>query len=180
MCEFISWIEKDGKCIFLTGEDVFKTKRGKELQAHDGTGDLDGHGAIRWYYNFKGGVDKECTDFSTPDNFPLEIVKAIKSGKMRGLGTAKGLLTPEAITEYEKIEQSAYAEYEKIALSAYAGREKIEQLAFTLAEYERIVQSAYTEYDKIRQSAYAKYKKVKQTAFWDLFAVKKNRVKAWR
>ena len=212
MCEFISWIEKDGKCIFLTGEDVFKTKRGKELQAHDGTNDLDGHGAIRWYYNFEGGLDKECTDFSTPDNFPLEIVKAIKSGKMRGLGIAEGLLTPKVITKYKRILQSALAEYDRMEQSAYAEckeiaqsalaeyekiqltfaeYEKIKQSALAFAEYEKIQQSAFAKYkkiqqparvkyEKIEQLAYAEYKKTKQSMFWDLFAVKKNRVKKWR
>ena len=44
--------------------------------------DLTGHGAIRYYYdNFKGGIDKECEDFSSPDNFPSEIVQDIKLGK---------------------------------------------------------------------------------------------------
>ena len=104
MCEFISWINKDSKAIFLTGDDVFKTKRGRELQKYSkDPDDWLGHGAIRWYYNFKGGVDKECTDFSSPDNFPSDIITAIKSGKMRRLGIAKDLLTISALAEYHKI-----------------------------------------------------------------------------
>ena len=131
MCEFVSWVEKDGKVFFLTGEDVFETKRGKELQKYcKSADDFPGHGAIRWYYNFTGGTDKECTDFSSPDNFPNEIVAAIKSGKMRGLSIEEQLLTRPAWAEYEKIEQPAWAEYEKI-----------EQLA--LAEYKKIRQSAF-------------------------------------
>ena len=121
MCDFISWIEKDSQVIFLTADDVFNTKEGKELQKYcQDKSDLVGHGAIRRYYgNFKGGTEKECTDFSTPDNFPLEIVKAIKSGKMAGLGIAEGLLTKSALAEYEKIRQPAWAEYDKITQSAF-------------------------------------------------------------
>jgi len=167
MCEFVSWIKKDNTVIFLTGDDVFHSKRGKELQKYSqDPDDLSGHGAIRWFYDFTGGVDKECTDFTTPDNFPKKIVKAIKSGKMRGLGISKQLLTKQAYAEYKKIERQALAEYEKIWRLAWAEYKKIRRLA--LAKYEKIEQRAYAEYEKIRQRA-----------FWDLFNNEKNRSKAW-
>ena len=188
MCEFISWIEKDDKVVFLTGDDVFKSKRGKQLRAYMQADDVNGHGAIRWYYNFTGGKDRECVDFSSPNNFPAEIVVAIKSGKMRGMGTAKCLLTPATYAEYEKIEQLASAEYEKIRQEAYAEYEKIQQPAYAeykkikqeaSAEYEKIRQEAYAEYKKIEQPASAEYEKIKQTMFWDLFSESKNRNKKW-
>ena len=69
MCDFVSWIEKDQTIVFLTGEDVFKTKKGKELQKHTCSEDWIGHGAIRWYYEFEGGRERECTDFSKPENY---------------------------------------------------------------------------------------------------------------
>ena len=32
MCEFISWIKKDGLTLYLTHDDIYNTKKGKELQ----------------------------------------------------------------------------------------------------------------------------------------------------
>ena len=120
MCEFISWIEKDKDVLFLTYNDIYNTKRGKELQVHcKNPDDLTGHGAIRFYYSLKNGTEKECTDFSTPDNFPAEIVKAVKKGLFAGLGVGEGLLTAGAYAEYLKIQQPAYAEYEKIQQAAF-------------------------------------------------------------
>ena len=162
MCQFISWVEveKDGdKHIFyLIYRDIYHTKRGKDLQAYNpNTGDYIGHGAIRWYYDLgRKGKDLECTDFSTPNNFPPEIVDAIKNGKFRGLGVCSGTLLERSWAKYKKIEQSAYAEYIKIQ------------------------QSAWAEYRKIEQSALAKYEKIQQSAFWDIFANPKNRRKIWR
>ena len=178
MCEFISWIEKDGNVLFLTYNDIYNTKRGKELQEYTIPNDYIGHGAIRFYYDLTNGENKECTDFSTPDNFPPEIAEAIKDGRMRGLGIAEELLSEPAYAEYRKIEQAACAEYRKIQQSAYAEYRKIEQAAY--AEYVKIQQSAYAEYVKIEQAAYAEYRKIEQAAFWDLFADIKNRVEAWK
>jgi hypothetical protein len=174
MCEFVSWIEtKDKKKTtvwFLTGKQVFHSKRGKELQDYTkSTADLVGHGAIRWFYGLKEsqGINKECSDFSTPNNFPLDISKAIKDGSMRDMDAPLQLLTPKAWAEYQKIKQSALAEYQKIEQPAWA-------------EYQKIEQPALAEYQKIEQSALAEYQKIKQSAFWDLFSVAKNRVKVWR
>ncbi len=167
MCEFISWIEKNGKHYFLTSEDL-ASKRGKELRAHcRSDDDLVGHGAIRWFYGeFEGGIEHECTDFTNPNNFPEVIVSAILGGKFRGMGAPFGLLNDHALAEYEKIKQSARAEYEKIDQPARA-------------EYKKIKQSARAEYKKIDQPARAEYKKIDQPAFWDLFAIEENRSSSW-
>ena len=118
----VNAVEKNGEVLFLTGDDVFNTKRGKQLQKHcQSKDDLTGHGAIRWYFGkddelLEGGKERECTDFSSPANFPKPIVKAIKSGLMAGFqdGTPQDLLTNPARAEYEKIKNTAWAEYEKI------------------------------------------------------------------
>lgn len=160
MCEFASWVEKDDKVYFLTANQVFNTTRGKALQKYCGNSDdYVGHGAIRQYYNLKDGTNRECTDFSTPDNFPIEIADAIKGGKFRGITVVKELLTQPALAEYNKITQPACAEYNKIQQPA-------------LAEYKKI--------RKIRQSALAEYEKIQQAAFWDLFAIPENRNPNWR
>jgi hypothetical protein len=131
MCEFVSWIEYEGKSYFLINGDL-ETKEGQKLLASDVKDDICGYGAIESYYpELKGkGTHKECTDFSTPDNFPLAIVEALKAGKMSRIGVVLDILNEGGRIEYEKIQQQAYAEYEKIQIPAYAEYEKIEQQAY--------------------------------------------------
>jgi len=175
MCDFISYIGMPDKSVrFLTGHDLFETERGAEYlkwnkDTSHAVDDYTGHGAIRWYYKIKNNVgqDRECADFSTPDNFPSPIVTAIKCGLYRGLGTPDGLLRQAAGTEYKRIMQPAYAEYERIRQPAYA-------------EYVRIKQVAEAEYVRITQAAYAEYERIRQATFWDLFANPENRNPAWR
>ena len=99
MCEFISWKEvttadgKDVEILFLTYDDIYNSKRGRKLQKFTTPDDFIGHGAIDFFYDLNGkGIDKECTDFSSPNNFPPIIVDAIKKGKFYLLGTPKALL----------------------------------------------------------------------------------------
>lgn len=88
MSEFASWIEKDDRVYFLVANQIFNTTRGKALQKYClSSDDYNGHGAIRYYYGFYGGDNRECTDFSTPNNFPPEIVDAIKKGKFKGVAS---------------------------------------------------------------------------------------------
>ncbi|MFA5429874.1 MAG: hypothetical protein WC329_01790, partial [Candidatus Omnitrophota bacterium] len=169
MCEFLSAVktkdknDKD-KYYFLTYDLIHNTPRGKLLQKKYGGDDLIGHSAIREFFNLREGRGEnwECTDFSSPKNFPIIIVKAIKRGEFQGFGQPEGLLTQPAYAEYEKITQQADAEYEKITQQAYAEYEKITQQAD--AEYQKITQQAYAEYEKIRQPAYAEYEKITQQA----------------
>jgi cell division septum initiation protein DivIVA len=170
MCEFISYIEKNGEVLFLTGDDVFNTKRGKQLQKHcKSADDLTGHGAIRWYFGIddkplEGGKERECTDFSSPANFPKPIVKAIKAGLMAGFkdGTPQELLTNTARAEYDKITNPARAEYLKITNPALAEYDKIKNTA--RAEYDKIKNTAWAEYEKITNTAWAEYDKITNTA----------------
>ena len=163
MCQFISWKCFGGKNYFLTNEDL-DTKEGKKLLKPDVVDDLCGHGAIEHYYpELKGkGENKECTDFSTPDKFPKDIVKAIKQGKLSRIGICLDVLNALGKTEYNKIKQPAWAEYNKIEQLAWAEYNKIEQPA--LAEYNKIEQSAWAEYNKINQPAWAEYNKIQQSA----------------
>ena len=165
MCHFISWIDLEGQLYYLTSKELH-SKRGKELKKYLGSAyaeDVVGHGAIDWFFDLKGrGVHKECTDFSSPDNFPDEIVRAIKSGAFKSMGVCPEILNLSALAEYEKIEQSALAECEKIEQSALAEYEKVKQPA--KAEYEKVTQPAWAEYGKIVKSALAEYKKIEQSA----------------
>ena len=201
MSNFISWIEKDGNIYYLTAHDIYRTKRGKELRDYCGAAaDVIGHGAIRFYFdNFTGGEEKECTDFSTPDNFPSEIVAEIKIGAFRGMGKALALLSKPANAEFEKIYKPANAEFEKIykpakaefdkiCKPANAEFEKICKLAnaefekiykLANAEFEKIYKPAKAEFDKICKPANAEYDKICNHKFWDLFMIPKNRNLLW-
>ena len=182
MCDFISWIEYKGDVLFLTKKEL-ETNRGRALQKHLGgqfENDVKGHGAIEWYYNLEpnSGTHKECTDFSSPDNFPNPIVSALKKGVFCGIGISEQLLTQTAWAEYEENKQTAWAEYVKIKQAALAEYEENKQPAW--AEDEEIEQTAWAEYEENRQTAWAEYEEIRQTAFWKLFMSTKNRVPAWR
>ena len=168
MCHFISWIENNGEIQFLTANDVFNTKRGRELQKYCGD-DIDyvGHGFIEFFTETSGGIHKECTDFSTPKNFPEVIVAAIKAGAFAGLGTPEGLLNKNAQTEYEKVYDAARTEYEK-ACNA------------TWAEYNKVCKATWAECYKVCDAAYAEYNKVRNEVFWKLFSDTKNRAETWK
>ena len=127
MCEFVSWIEHDGELFYLDN-DKLDTKDGralvKYLKDNNSLKDMCGHGAIRRYYpELKGrGSDREVVDFSSPDNFPPEIAKKIKQGKMSEVifeNIPLGLLNDLGVKEYQKIEQQALAEYQKIEQPAF-------------------------------------------------------------
>ena len=201
MCEFVSWIEKDGKCYFLTAADL-ASKRGKQLIKHcKNDDDLVGHGAIRWFYGeFTGGTERECTDFASPDNFPREIVAALIAGKFRSMGSPLGMLNDiarakykeieqPARVKYEEIEQPAWAKYKEIKQTARAKYEEIKQTAWAKyeeieqparAKYKEIEQTAWAKYKEIEQPAWAKYKEIEQTALWDLITQAASRSRAWQ
>ena len=139
MCEFISWVELPGKTkakpkvLFLTHDLIFNTLMGELLQKWSGSNeDYTGHGAIRFFYGLEQdeGTNRECSNFYTPDKFPQAIVKAIKGGEMRGLGTAPQLLTEPARAAYEKVERQAWAEYQKASQPDWGEYQKARQQAF--------------------------------------------------
>jgi hypothetical protein len=174
MCEFISWIEYEKKNYFLTDKDL-ESKEGKSLikfLGNDFQEDIKGHGAIRTYYNggnqelgkkLQWGKEKENTDLSSPDNFPSEIVTAIKEGLMSRIGMSLDLLNDEGKRKYNKIKDPAWAEYNKIKDPAWAECIKINDQA--LAEYKKINDQALAEYNKIKDPAWAEYNKIKDQAW---------------
>ena len=172
MCEFISWIEyKDN--IYFMDDTKLNTKEGRELIKYLGNqyaDDIKGHGAIRHYYpEIKDkGVNKECADFSSPNNFPPEIVEAIKRGIFAKVGKPGSyILTGPALAEYERIKGQAWAEYKRIKGQASA-------------EYGRITRQALAEYDRIKGQALAEYGRITRQACWKLVRNPVNRAEAWK
>ena len=84
MCEFVSWIERpNGTVKFLT--DVLIPKA---IEGGIDPQDIAGHEAIRRVFglNEEDGKERECSNFSSPGNFPAPIVQAILRGQMAGFG----------------------------------------------------------------------------------------------
>jgi hypothetical protein len=199
MCDFVSWIEKNGEVLFLTGEDIYNTKRGKELQKYCGLAeDLKGHGAIRWYYGnhdgnevvlFKGGKERECTDFSNPKNFPPEIIDALKVGKMHGFIFPFSLLVKskwdaiykeyqpkwDAIDkEYQSKRDAIYKEYQSKWDAIYKEYQSKRDAIYK--EYQPKWDAIYKEYQSKRDAIDKEY----QNELWNAFSIKENRNYEWR
>jgi len=157
MSNFISWIEKDEQIYYLTAHDIYRTKRGKELRDYCGAeADVIGHGAIRYYYDsFVGGKDVECDDFSTPDNFPVEIVAEIKKGAFRGMGHSLILLNKLAQDKFDKACKLAQADFNKACKLA---RDK----------YCKVCKPAQDKFNKVYKLAQADFNKACKLA-WDEF-----------
>jgi len=171
MSRFISWIEVGaGNIKFLTGRDIFESDRGQLLQARTAARHLVGHGSIRFYYRLRNdyGTNRECTDFSSPDNFPPDIVDAIRAGAFRGLGTPRGLLSQSAWEIYHEVEVSSLADYmqaERILLAEYR-------------QLERPVSAV--EHQETQAAEWKEHQTVTKSFFWDLFAILENRADAWK
>jgi len=76
MCDFPSWLEKDGEALFLTDDDIIAwhetNRQGQSINWHD----FVGHSGIIKILGDNGGEHKEL--------FPIhpDIAKAIREGKM--------------------------------------------------------------------------------------------------
>jgi hypothetical protein len=128
-----------------------------------------GHGAIEWFLGLTHGAgrNQECEDFSSPKNFPAEIVKAIKAGNFCGIGICEGILTKEALADYKAKRAPLYADYDAKRDALYA-------------DYEAKRDALYADYDAKRDALYADYKAKRDALFWKIAKQKKNRRKEWK
>jgi hypothetical protein len=210
MCEFISWIEKEGDkgkkhVLFLTNADL-DTRKGKKLDNRDKTG----HGAIREVLGLSAscGQQRECVDFSKPSNFPAEIVKAIKRGVLSKIGTpsdAEQLLNKKAIALYITGAAEPMLTTKELVpvFGSKKTREILEKLEWIRKNKEaryRPIRSGgragcgelctFTWSETLEDSSYwpeinnklekAKVVKPAKNVFWELFKDKKNRKPCWR
>lgn len=168
MCNFISWINYKDQNYYLTNQDL-QTKEGKVLLKPKVKADIAGHGAILAYYpELEGkGKHEECEDFSTPKNFPKEIVTDIKVGRFINIGVCTEILNATGLEKYENIQQSAWEVYLKIQQPAWEA-------------YKKIQQPAYETYLKIQQSAWEALLKTSNKAFWLIATQKQYRKKEWK
>ena len=205
MCEFISAIKKQvkgkDKYYFLTAKDL-ATPNGEILRKkYAGTDNVWGHTAIREFYGLREGEgwEWEETDFSTPTNFPPEIVEAIKAGAFRGMGYPTELLTAAAQKAYNEARataQKAYYEARATAEKAYyearataekayneaiapANKAYYEARATAEKAYNEAIATAEKAYDEARATALKAYYEARNY-LWVLFADPENRAEAWR
>jgi hypothetical protein len=184
MSQHYSWIEKDDKTIFLTADDVFKSRRGKQLRQHTCRWDWHGHGAIRWFYGFTGGRDRECTEFSTPKNFPPELVTAIVAGRMWGLGITdnmRAMLLAPAWKQYDAVRAEAWkkyhAKYDAVVIPAW---KKYRSVPLASKNYDAVEAEAFAKFRTVGAEARNKYEAVVTEAFAQLWAEPTNRTAVWR
>ena len=180
MCEFISWVEHEDKLYYLTA-NLLNTKEGRDLKKFLGTAyavDIKGHGAIEHYFGIKG-KHCECTDFSSPNNFPAEIVKAMKSGAFRGIGIPdeSQVLTKKAYADYKSKRDSLSADYWSKCDSLDADYQS--KRAPLYADYESKRDALSADYKSKRDALSADYWSKCDDLFWDIFMDKKNRARAW-
>ena len=184
MCQFISWNKYKDKVYFLTNTDL-DIKNGRIFKEYkkfnpNWREDIYGHGALEYFYpELKGkGVKKECVDFSSPDNFPKEIVEALKKGWLSRIGIVTGILNAEGLEQYKKVEALAWEQYEKIEAPAWEQYKKIKAPAWE--QYEKVEAPALEQYEKIKASAWEQYKKVEAPAFASIVRLKKYRRENWK
>lgn len=104
ICEFVSYLKSDtGIILHLNDHDVWETEDGKKLSVYDGfvdcNGDIcpksaNGHGAIAKFFQLSCSAFGNCEkihamNFSSPKNFPKDIVKDIKDMKMIRMSTGQ-------------------------------------------------------------------------------------------
>jgi hypothetical protein len=193
MCEFVSWKElPDGSLRYLTKHDLV-TKEGRALRKYLGSKfdeDIKGHGAIAHYYQLgKLGVNKEYSDFSSPKNFPAEIVNAIKNGDFEGIGIAEGILTRKANADYEAKRDALNADYKAKRAPLDADYEAKwapldadykAKWASLYADYEAKRAPLDADYEAKRDALYADYEAKWDALFWRIAKDPKNRRKEWR
>ena len=194
MCEFISWTEYKGELYYLTNYEL-NMRPGIEFKKklhNNFYGDIVGHGAIKEYFGLHHlrCTDFECTDFSTPDNFPKEIIEDFKDGKFSDIGMPKptSILKQTAMKTYNKIQKPNYYEYYEEELQTRKKYNKISIELQAKREYDDVEQGRYSEielqtkkeYANIKNSTFRKHYKIMLEIFWTLFADPKNRIEAWK
>ena len=184
MCDDISWVEIGNGILFLSDDDLASTRGQELLQFAITAGDFRGHGAIRAYYAkqfshpLRRGANREMSDFSSPTNFPPEIVEAIKGGRMTRCHVAawEQLLTSAACEEAIAAYEEAGAAFDKARAAYDKARAAFDKARAAFEEARAAYEEAWDAYMEAR----AARDKAWDAAGWRLFANAENRMAAWR
>jgi hypothetical protein len=187
MCERYSWYEREvaGQkvCVFVTAKDIYHTQRGRETQEHCNNDPTEfwGHSAIAFFYGAtppgERDIQRDCTTFESPDNFPPELVAAIKRGDMAEFGVNEemkaGLLSLRGRKNLTKQYESD-AEYKKATAEYKKATAKRKEAAAKWEEACAKWREAHIQY----KEAYAKRKEA--TAKWEeAYAKRKEAAAKW-
>jgi len=180
MCEFLSWIEKGDKVYFLTKAQIDSPQGEAVKKRFPGEGELIGHSAIRAYYDIDGGKEKEQTDFSSPDNFPKEIIEAILKGKFGYIPVPKGILKKPLDDKYsadQKPLDDKYSADQKLLNDKYSADRK--PLDDKYWADRKLLNDKYWADRKPLDDKYWADRKLLNDKYWALIQNPKNRSKNW-
>jgi len=183
MCNFVSWIKYDGVPYFLENND-FLNGPGKELLTDGYFEDIAGHGAILKVYpelmNKKSAIHDECESFSSPSNFPKEIVQAIKSGKLSLTGKPVEDNLPVARKEYAKLERQIEVEFRKKSSQSYDYKDITITQARDSKKSHKMLEAIDASF-RILYDALCRERELKLAqAFSKIVKKKENRVRVWK
>ena len=195
MCDFVSWVEIKDRVLFLTDDNIKDWERAGDRPACPDKSERVGHGAIRLFFGIDetDGINKECTNFSSPSNFPVPIAKAIKDGKITCNDFfPKGLLSDELYADYTAKRKMLNDDYDAKRNPVYAAHiAKLKPLDDAYYAKRNPLEDAYdaqrnlldADYDAKRTmvyDAYAAKRTILNDVCWDKFKEIKNRAPAWR
>lgn len=183
MCHFVSWIKYDGASYFLTNND-FLNGPGRELLTDGYFEDIAGHGAILKVYpelmHKKSAIHNECESFNSPNNFPKEIVQAIKSGKLSLAGKPVDVLTSAAKKEYAKLERQINTEFSKKCSQSYDYKEMTLIQARDSKRSDKMASAIECSFSLLEDSLSRERELKLSSAFSKIIKKKENRVPAWK
>lgn len=128
----------------------------------------------------KSAIHDECESFSSPSNFPKEIVQAIKSGKLSLTGKPVDVLTPVARKEYAKLERQIEVEFSKKCSQSYDYKDITLTQARDAKRSHKTLEAIESSFD-ILEDALCRERELKlSAAFSKIVKKKENRTQAWK
>jgi hypothetical protein len=186
----------NGGVTFLTDKEL-NTKRWQGLLASGKVDQADtcGHNAIRKYFRIADGMgrDKECTNFSSPKRFPLEIAEALKQGRLTSFGVVpKGLLRAPLDKDYQAKRDQLYEDYmakrDQLYEDYMAKRDPLDKDYMAkrdqlYEDYQAKRDQLYEDYMAKRAPLYKDYMAKRDQLYkdcWALFSDINNRMPNWK
>lgn len=175
----MSWVTYDGHLYYLTA-NILNCREGRELMRREGEHfltDSQGHGIILEFYGLPH-VQKNhhvCHDFTSPENFPLEIAESLRRGSQAGIG----LPPPD---QYDNLLVPGLPAWERARREIEVTRATQEAAAAFCREAPHPSREYYDRYrvfSERRREHNTALVRASET-FWSLFRDPRNRAPAWR
>ncbi len=177
MCEFISWIEKDGQVLFLTAKDL-ESKYGKKTLEGCLDNDFLGHGAIKKFYAAPDGTalvdgsDRENRNFWN-GQLPQPIKDAWNKGELDGMLKYLQLDDLKYIVSYAPVEFVAWLTAQKFGGDYEAMKKDANRLIRPLGlmatqDYEAMKKDSNIDIRLFGMVATRDYEAMKKDDFWPI------------